>query len=63
MTTNSPTQEASPVRYDVTLLTAEDFYLFNEGNHYRIYEKLGAHAAESNGTAGTVFSVWAPNAR
>ena len=34
---------SSLVRYDVSLLTPEDFYLFNEGSHYRIYEKLGAH--------------------
>jgi 1,4-alpha-glucan branching enzyme len=60
---NTPTQELTPVRYDVSLLTAEDFYLFNEGSHYRIYEKLGAHAVESKGTKGTVFGVWAPNAR
>ena len=58
-----PTQELSPVRYDVSLLGADDFYLFNEGSHYRIYEKMGAHLVESNGTRGTVFSVWAPNAR
>src|SRR5580700_10263976 len=63
MTPTSQTQEKSPVRYDVTLLTAEDFYLFNEGSHYRIYEKMGAHVLESNGVTGTVFSVWAPNAR
>jgi len=55
--------EASHVRYDVSLLTAEDFYLFNEGSHYRIHEKMGAHMVESKGTLGTVFSVWAPNAR
>src|SRR5208337_3953923 len=61
--TQTPTQEASPVRHDVSLLTAEDFYLFNEGSHYRIYEKMGAHLAEFNGATGTVFSVWAPNAR
>ena len=54
---------ASHVRYDVSLLTSEDFYLFNEGSHYRIYEKMGAHLIESKGTQGTVFSVWAPNAR
>ena len=53
----------SRVRYDVSLLTSEDFYLFNEGSHYRIYEKMGAHLVESKGTQGTVFSVWAPNAR
>ena len=38
---------ASHVRYDVSLLTSEDFYLFNEGSHYRIYEKMGAHLIES----------------
>jgi 1,4-alpha-glucan branching enzyme len=47
MTPQPPTQEAAPVRYDVSLLTAEDFYLFNEGSHYRIYEKMGAHIVES----------------
>jgi 1,4-alpha-glucan branching enzyme len=51
------------VRYDVSLLTADDFHLFNEGSHYRIYEKMGAHVVESKGTTGTVFGVWAPNAR
>ena len=60
--TQTTTQAGSPVRYDVSLLTAEDFYLFNEGSHYRIYEKMGAHPVESKGTKGTVFSVWAPNA-
>jgi 1,4-alpha-glucan branching enzyme len=55
--------EASRVRYDVSLLTSEDFYLFNEGSHYRIHEKMGAHLVESKGVQGTVFSVWAPNAR
>jgi 1,4-alpha-glucan branching enzyme len=62
MTPKPPTQELSPVRYDVSLLTAEDFYLFNEGSHYRIYDKMGAHLVESRGSKGTVFSVWAPNA-
>jgi 1,4-alpha-glucan branching enzyme len=63
MTQDTPTQEANPVRYDVSLLTSDDFFLFNEGSHYRVYNKMGAHLAESNGTTGTVFSVWAPNAR
>ncbi len=62
MTPKPPTQELSPVRYDVSLLTAEDFYLFNDGSHYRIHDKMGAHLVESNGTKGTIFSVWAPNA-
>ena len=63
MTQDTPSHEASLVRHDVSLLTAEDFYLFNEGTHYRIYEKMGAHLAEYDGTKGTIFSVWAPNAR
>jgi 1,4-alpha-glucan branching enzyme len=45
------------------LLTDQDLYLFNEGSHYRIYDKMGAHLATHNGQIGTIFSVWAPNAR
>jgi len=54
---------ASAVRHDVSLLTDNDLYLFNEGSHYRIYDKMGAHHITSGGEAGTCFSVWAPNAR
>jgi 1,4-alpha-glucan branching enzyme len=39
-----------------------DLYLFGEGNHYRIYQKLGAHLTELDGVPGTRFAVWAPNA-
>src|SRR5215467_2077634 len=51
---------ASPA---LTLLTSEDLYLFNEGRHYRSYEKLGAHLMEAGNERGTCFNVWAPNAR
>ncbi|MGB3655063.1 MAG: 1,4-alpha-glucan branching enzyme [Rivularia sp. (in: cyanobacteria)] len=44
-------------------LTDFDLHLFNEGNHHRIYEKLGAHLAEVKGVKGVYFAVWAPNAR
>jgi 1,4-alpha-glucan branching enzyme len=44
-------------------LTEFDLHLFAEGNHHRIYEKLGAHLATVNGVAGVYFAVWAPNAR
>jgi 1,4-alpha-glucan branching enzyme len=44
-------------------LTDYDLYLLEEGNHYRIYEKLGAHVSERDGRAGTHFAVWAPNAK
>ncbi len=50
------------MRYDVSLLTDQDLYLFNEGNHCRLYEKLGAHFLESGSDEGTCFAVWAPNA-
>ncbi len=40
-----------------------DIYLFNEGTHYEIYKKLGAHIMEIGGVQGTHFAVWAPNAQ
>jgi 1,4-alpha-glucan branching enzyme len=45
-----------------SLLTEDDLFLFNEGSHFRLYRKLGAHPAEVDGKAGTYFAVWAPNA-
>src|ERR1700758_4202365 len=51
------------VRYDTSLLTDQDLYLFNEGSHYRIYDKLGAHIMGVGSEVGTSFAVWAPNAR
>jgi 1,4-alpha-glucan branching enzyme len=54
---------AAPVRHDVSLLSADDLYLFNEGRNYRGYRHLGAHAATFDGVSGTSFSVWAPNAK
>jgi len=45
-----------------SLLTEMDLYLFNEGTHYRLYEKMGAHPGVVDGVAGTHFAVWAPNA-
>lgn len=44
------------------VLTDDDLYLFNEGTHVRIYERLGAHPTTRNGQDGTYFAVWAPNA-
>jgi len=51
------------VRYDVTLFTGDDTYLFNEGSHYRLHQKLGAHLLSVDGVDGTYFAVWAPDAR
>ena len=45
-----------------SLLTDDDIFLFNEGSHFRLYEKLGAHPMTADGVAGAFFAVWAPNA-
>ena len=43
-------------------LTDFDLYLFGEGKHERIYDKLGAHPYGHGAESGTRFAVWAPNA-
>ncbi|MDZ7642164.1 MAG: 1,4-alpha-glucan branching protein GlgB [Desulfurivibrio sp.] len=44
-------------------LSEYDRYLFNNGTHYRLYDKLGAHPTVIDEVPGTIFRVWAPNAR
>ncbi|MBQ4471895.1 MAG: 1,4-alpha-glucan branching protein GlgB [Alphaproteobacteria bacterium] len=44
------------------VLGETDLYLYNEGKHYQIYEKLGAHLITHDGVPGASFAVWAPNA-
>jgi 1,4-alpha-glucan branching enzyme len=39
-----------------------DQHLFNEGNHHRVYDFMGAHLRERDGVHGVGFCVWAPNA-
>ncbi len=51
-----------PIRYDVTRLSELDIYLFREGTHTKLYEKLGAHIMETDGAKGVYFALWAPNA-
>jgi 1,4-alpha-glucan branching enzyme len=51
-----------PYRFPPTL-TDYDLHLLAEGTHYRIYERLGAHLIELAGVSGTLFAVWAPDAR
>jgi 1,4-alpha-glucan branching enzyme len=41
-----------------SILTDQDIYLFNEGTHYRLYERLGSHLVPG----GVHFAVWAPDA-
>lgn len=40
-----------------------DQYLFGQGTHYEIYQKMGAHKVVRNGKSGVYFAVWAPHAR
>jgi 1,4-alpha-glucan branching enzyme len=48
--------------YFAPQLSDYDLHLFGEGNHYRVWTKLGAHPQTLEGLAGTHFAVWAPNA-
>src|SRR6266568_3808068 len=45
------------------LLTSYDIYLFKEGKHQQLYDKLGSHPTSVDGREGTHFAVWAPNAK
>jgi 1,4-alpha-glucan branching enzyme len=54
--------QEDPYRFS-PVLTEFDLYLFGEGKHYELYDKLGAHIIEHEGVAGVVFGVWAPNAQ
>lgn len=44
-------------------ITEVDAYLFGQGTHYEIYNKMGAHLTTVDGKRGVYFSVWAPRAR
>jgi 1,4-alpha-glucan branching enzyme len=50
-----------PYRYG-RVITEYDVYLFSQGKHTRIYDKLGAHLMQIGAAAGAHFAVWAPNA-
>lgn len=46
------------------IISSDDLYLFNEGNHAHLYRILGAHPLIQAGQqVGYHFAVWAPNAR
>src|SRR5665648_842486 len=46
-----------------TLFSKDDIYLYQEGTHYRLYEKLGAHLIKFKEKEGVYFAIWAPNAQ
>lgn len=45
-----------------SLFTDHDVYLFKEGSHFQLYDKLGSHLMAVHENKGVYFSVWAPNA-
>ena len=47
----------------IVFISQDDQYLFAQGTHYDIYEKLGAHPSCEDGEEGMFFAVWAPNAK
>lgn len=56
-------KSGASVLYEKSLITDQDLYLFNEGSHFRLYEKLGSHPGVVRGKKGFYFAVWAPNAK
>lgn len=61
-TTPKKTAKPSVKTGHFSLITDFDIYLFKQGKHFKLYEKLGAHLVENDGVKGTIFAVWAPNA-
>jgi len=62
-TSGEPRSGGPPRRSSDLHLTDDDLYWFGEGNHYRLYQKMGAHMDREGETQGVRFSVWAPEAR
>ena len=56
------TKRKDTVSFSVSRFTDHDIYLFKQGNHFRLYDKLGSHRMTVDGVTGTYFAVWAPNA-
>jgi 1,4-alpha-glucan branching enzyme len=46
-----------PLHYEYSLISEEDVYLFNEGSHFRLFEKMGAHPLIIDGRQGVYFGM------
>ena len=61
------TENARWTAYDpysfMPVISDYDLYLFAQGTHYEVYEKMGAVPMVVDGIDGVLFSVWAPNAK
>lgn len=55
-------KKSSKKQVGLGFITEVDRYLFGNGTHYEIYEKLGAHPVNYKGKDGMYFAVWAPHA-
>jgi len=66
MIPNQEDEKMQQVLPDITktgsLITSYDVYLFRQGSHSRLHDRLGSHPAVADGARGTFFAVWAPNA-
>ncbi len=51
-----------PYAIHSSMFSEFDRHLFAQGNHYCIFEKLGAHPVVKDNVQGVNFAVWAPNA-
>ena len=59
---NDESYETEDVYRFLPVLSDLDLYLYGKGEHWQIYEKLGAHLMTHQGVQGVLFAVWAPNA-
>lgn len=50
------------IHYEVSRLSEMDIYLFKQGSHSKLYDKLGSHSMDYEGKRGVYFALWAPNA-
>ena len=55
-------EQADPYSFPI-ILGELDLHLFSEGQHWELWKKLGSHVETIHGVEGTVFRVWAPNAK
>jgi 1,4-alpha-glucan branching enzyme len=55
------TENLKPVE-PLSLFTDFDIQLYQGGQHYRLYDKMGAHLKDYEGVGGVYFAVWAPDA-
>jgi 1,4-alpha-glucan branching enzyme len=58
----SASRHETPATRTRESLTDYDAYLFKQGAHVGLYDRLGAHLVGEGKDAGVRFAVWAPNA-